>query len=299
MNLSDYLKIISKFNTIKFYDESHSYFFDNKQVISVTGFIGKFEHEFVEDEHLQRMVREGKIKPDQVELTRYKWRYANKHALYEGKSLHRFLENLMVNKEVTEETEYISGDAIIGNIPFSDISNTYYTMKRQAYKFYEEYVLSGKLIPVANELVIGSVELGLTGQLDQLFYNTEIDALQVWDWKTNDRYEYDNKYNTFLKAPVSHLAQCSHNIYSIQLELYNTLLRSAGLDVHPDNFIVWFGDRDSDMPHVIQCKDMRKEVGSMLAFKKENPEDFKVRPFDRPVMPEEEMAPSMGNLLSL
>ena len=46
-------------------------------------------------------------------------------------------------------------------------------------------ILIGKLIPVRAEVVVGDEDWGVTGMIDQLFYNEKSQKLEIWDWKTN------------------------------------------------------------------------------------------------------------------
>jgi len=301
-------KEFSKFNNIKFYDEPHVYFIDDEQVISVTGLIHRFENEFEEEKWLQikaeeRINASGGITEHSLEtfdqaLARHKadlkkeWTFKNNHGIYEGKLTHFYLENLMANKDVTED---ITGHGVVS---FKEIENTYYVIKKHAYSFYKKFIQTGILIPVKSELVVGAKELGLAGQIDQLFYNTQLDALQLYDWKTNRKLGRASNYP--MTGPLSHLDSCELNTYSLQLHTYKYLLeKNTDIKLHEKLHIVWFNEHNDD-PHVIECRDMSKEVLMMLKYKEENPDLFKVRPYVRPAIPviQTEKATSMGDLLN-
>lgn len=298
-------KEFSKFNNIKFYDEPHVYFIDDEQVISVTGLIHKFVNEFEEEKWLtikaeERLIpgfqQPGESQEEALQraktIVKAEWTYKNNHGIYEGKLTHFYLENLMANKDVAEDT---SGHGVV---PFDEIENTYYVIKKHAYSFYRDFIQTGILIPVKSELVVGAKELKLAGQIDQLFYNTQLDALQLYDWKTNRKLGRTSNYQ--MTHCLSHLESCELNTYSLQLYTYKYLLeKNTNIRLHDKLHIVWFNEHN-DTPHIIECRDMTKEVQMMLQFKEANPDMFKVRPYERPAIPEivVEKAPSMGDLLN-
>ena len=301
-------KEFSKFNNIKFYDEPHVYFIDDEQVISVTGLIHRFTEEFDEEKWLkikadERINAAGGITEFSLEtydqaLERHKkdlkaeWTYKNRHGIYEGRLIHSYLENLMANKDVMEDK---SGQDVV---TFDDIEKTFFMMKKLANNFYKKYIETGILIPVKSELVVGAKELKLAGQIDQLFYNTQLNALQLYDWKTNRKLAWTNKYQ--MKECLSHLDSCELNTYSLQLYTYKYLLeKNTNIKLHEKMYIVWFNEHNDD-PQIIECRDMTNEVLKMLEFKEKNPDMFKVRPYVRPSIPEYQLekATQIGDLLN-
>ena len=295
----------SKFNNIKFYEEPHVYFIDDSQVISVTGLIHKFTDEFDEEKWLhikaEEFLRDGSFvakynsEAQALEsakiILKAEWTYKNRHGIYEGKLVHRYLENIMANKDVLEDT---SGNEMV---TFSDIEKTFFMMKKLANDFYREYVQSGILLPVKSELVVGAIELGLAGQIDQLFYNTRLNSLQLYDWKTNRKLDMSSKFS--MKHCLSHLDSCEFNTYSLQLYTYKYLLeKNTNIRLNDKLNIVWFNEFN-ETPNIIECRDMSNEVQMMLEFKKEHEEMFKIRPHTRPGIPEFkiEKASSMEDLL--
>ena len=289
LTLKDFFTSISKFNNIKFYDEGHAYYINDKQVISVTGLLERFKYKFDTELELDKKSEKDGVPK---EVLRAEWDYKREHALYEGTSLHRYLENIFANKDVLEEKNN-------PHIRFDQIEKSYFIMKQQAQNFYKDYILSGKLIPVKSEFVVGNEDEETAGQMDQLFWNTEVNALQVWDWKTNGKFrrfsEWGNKYKHCLK----HLDECEMNGYSIQLKSYKYLFeKTTGLKLHNDCYIVWFNENNHDY-EVIKCIDLDKEVEDIFEYKRNNPKEFTPRHFERPKMPSIERAVSFNNLLDL
>lgn len=305
----DIFKEFAKFNNIKFYDKEHVYFIDDEQVISVTGLIHRFTDEFDEEKWLkikseERLTQtdhinfplEGELYSDTLErmkkIIKAEWTYKNNHGIYEGKLTHFYLENLMANKDVSED---ITG---YGVVPFDEIEKTFFMIKKLANSFYKKYVETGILIPIKSELVVGAKELKLAGQIDQLFYNTQLNVLQLYDWKTNRKLAWTNKYS--MKECLSHLDSCELNTYSLQLYTYKYLLeKNTNIKLDDKMYIVWFNEHNDD-PQIIECRDMTNDVLNMLEFKEKNPDMFKVHPYERPTIPEYniEKATSMGDLLN-
>jgi hypothetical protein len=295
---------LSKFNDIKFYDEPHVYFIKDKQVVSVTGFIGAFANEFEEQYWLERTALKV-MKKDGIEDTpenlkrameklKAEWVFKNKHGRYEGTMVHSYLEGLMANKEVAEDRSFS-----YEGLKFEDIEDTFFMMKRLAKRFYDEYIVTGKLIPVRSELVVGNYDIGLAGQIDQIFYNTEEDCLQVYDWKTNGKLERASK-NCSMKHCLNHLDSCEYTKYSLQLSAYRYLLeKTTNIRVSKEAFIVWMNERNPKA-EVIPATDYTPEIEAMIEFKKQNPDMFPVRPYTRPSMPEAKIptAIAMDDLLS-
>ena len=269
-----YFKEISKFRNVTYYDTGHFYYIGDKQVISVTGLIERFKTKFDTEEKLKKY---GK-KADEI---REEWLYKNRHAVYEGRLVHRFLENRMMNKVMDDD------DGGNEHLKYNDVKDTYLIMKVQANSFYEKYIKTGILIPVSVELVVGSIELELAGQMDVLFYNTQVEALQVWDYKTNGKIETISQYGDRMLHCLSHLDVCEMNTYSIQTHVYRHLImKETNLNIHLDTYIVWFNENNDDFK-VIKCFDARKEVEDMLNFKNNNPDMFQPylqeKPFDQPI----------------
>jgi len=291
LTLAKFLEACSKFNNIKFYDAGHSYYIGDVQVLSVTGVLERFKKKFQYEEELAKKAeKEGVSK----EILAKEWDYKREHALFEGVQIHRYLENILSNKDVVEERD--------GNdlVRFDQIERSFFIMKKYAWQFYEDYILSGKLIPVRSEFVVGCGDLETAGQMDELFWNTEVEALQVWDWKTNGKFRFANEYGNKLLHCLSHLDECELAIYSVQLKSYKYLFeRATGVKLHKDCFIVWFNEHNQGYK-VIKCLDVDDEVMEMFEHKMAHPEDFKPRFFERPTIPVyENQAVSFDNLLDL
>jgi hypothetical protein len=288
LHLVDFLKGIEKFNNIKFYEEGHAYYIGDLQVLSVTGILERFKEKFAYEEELRKKaLKEGVSE----EALAKEWDFKRDHALYEGVQIHRYLENILANKDVVVEKEHPT-------IKFDQIERSFHIMQNQAWQFYKDYVLTGKLIPLKSEFVVGSEEDEAAGQMDQLFYNTEVNAVQVWDWKTNGKFRNYSEYGNKMKHCLSHLDECELNGYSIQLKSYKYLFeKTTGLKLHLDCYIVWFNE-NNDSYKVIKCLDLDREVEELFAYKRANQHEFRPRPFKRTPIPTYDKAVAFGDLLN-
>ena len=123
-------------------------------------------------------------------------------------------------------------------------------------KFYDDS--HGKLVPVRAEVVVGDREWGITGMIDQLFFNEKSGMLEIWDWKTNKAIKKENNWQQF-KKPLSHLDVCELNTYSLQLSFYRLIVeRNTELKLG-DSYIVWFNE-NNDTYKVMKCFDFRSEI---------------------------------------
>lgn len=293
---------LSVFDKVKYYDEPHVYFIRNKQVISCTTLIHKFENEFEEDfwsdyKAVEKILGEKDFKvikksvgvrsvveeykriggDEQALLSTKKeilkeWVFKNHHATYEGSTLHDFAENYFNNKvfpypEINYEKD----------LEWKDIKDTYFIMENQFKNFYNDVV--GKLIPVKTELVVCDEDYEMAGMIDMLFYSVKLKKLVIYDWKTNTSLGTKNDFQK-MKAPLDHLDECELNTYSLQLHTYKHILeKNTGLKLHEDCFIVWFNE-NNDNYQMIKCHNYSKEVKKMLKYRMENKDQFKIKAYD-------------------
>ena len=291
------IKELTVFNDIKYYDEPHKYYIDGQPTISCTGFIHKFSGDFesgvdkpdkwaekqghiykaksmadkfahkqnfypMEDDPYDRPDY-SKPKPKNEWVTeediKKKWGYKNHHAIYEGTTLHDYIENYLNNKILPEAK--VSAEGLL----FQEIEKTYDIMKQHFHNFYKDSVGSGKLIPIKSELIVGDKELGLCGMVDQLFWNTRYDCLQIWDWKTNTRLNMKNNFGGKMKECLWMLDDCEFNTYSLQLHIYKKIIeRNTNLKLGTCH-LVWFNENNPNYK-IIDCADYSEHVDKMFTL---------------------------------
>ena len=119
-------------------------------------------------------------------------------------------------------------------------------------------VAKGKLIPIKSEFIVYDEEWGISGTVDQLFYNTVANELQIWDWKTNKEIKSHNRFSK-LNAPLNHLDDCNFNIYSLQLGMYKKIIeKNTNLKIGK-LFLCHISEKNSKYA-TYRCDDMSREL---------------------------------------
>lgn len=185
--------------------------------------------------------------PEQV---KEEWRLQGLMGTERGTYIHNYLENL--EKRITDTP----------SIPDFSFLPTH----RQV-KFYQS-VLKGKelaerfvkentfLIPVAMEYVIGDLDLGIAGRFDRLYYNENSGELEIWDFKTDKKISYSNKYEKFKCFDIDN---CEFNKYSLQTSLYKYIIeKNTGLELG-DSYIVHF-DVNNDGYDIIKTENFIEKL---------------------------------------
>jgi ATP-dependent exoDNAse (exonuclease V) beta subunit len=245
-------KELAKFNHIKFHDEEHKYYMDGKRTDSVTSVIGKYKHPFDKDFWSKKKADERGITKEEI-LS--EWKYKADFSCERGSAFHEFAENYLANK-VFPFPEHKITNALGSEDNMLECKEGVYKLIDMFKKFYDDS--HGKMVPVRAEVVVGDREWGITGMIDQLFFNEKSGKLEIWDWKTNKAIKKDNKWQQF-KKPLSHLDVCELNTYSLQLSFYRLIVeRNTELELG-DSYIVWFNE-NNDTYKVMKCYDFRDEI---------------------------------------
>jgi hypothetical protein len=299
------IKELSVFNKIKYYDEPHKYYINDKPTISCTGFIHQFTDDFESNvkkpdkwaekqgyhyeaksmadryankQNFYPMEDDPYGRPDyskplpkelwttEEEIKKI-WKYKNNHATYEGSTLHDYIENYLNNKIKPEPK--ISPEGIV----FEEIKDTYEVMKQQFHNFYNDTVAKGKLIPVKSELVVGDEDYMLCGMVDQIFWNVKFNCLQIWDWKTNTTLRMKNDFGNKMKHCLSMLDDCEFNTYSLQLNIYKRIIEKKTNLKFGSSHLVWYNEENPNYT-IINCSDYSSHVEDMFGFLESNKELF-------------------------
>ena len=246
------IRELAKFNNIKFHDKEHIYYLDGIKTQSVTSIIGKYKQPFDKEYWSQKKADERGITKEEILK---EWKYKADFSCEKGSAFHEYAENFLTNKLFPFPEHKIT--EILGSVEnMLACKEAVLTLQDMFKQFYDKSF--GKLIPVRAEVVVGDVEWGVTGMIDQLFYNEKSKKLEIWDWKTNKAINEKNKWQQF-KKPLSHLDVCELNTYSLQLSFYKLIVeRNTELELG-DNYIVWFNE-NNDTYQIIKCYDFREEI---------------------------------------
>ena len=255
MNISVELSI---FNNIKYYDEPHTYYIGDKKMTSATQLISKFKQRFDSNYWSEKKAEERGITQEEILK---EWKDKSEYSCEKGTLFHEYAENYLNNKIFPYPEERVK--RILGN---NDVKEDYDKLLILFNKFYEEAY--SKLIPIKSEVIVGDEELEICGMVDQLFWNSKSEELQIWDWKTNKAIKRNNKWQQF-KEPLSHLDVCEFNTYSLQLSLYRYIIEKNTNLKLGDSYIVWFNEKNTNY-EPIKCRDYRNEVIEMLKAHNKN-----------------------------
>ena len=245
---------LSKFDNIVYFDDPHVYYIDGVKATSVTGLIGKFEPEFDEAFHSTNTSKKtGKT----VEEVLAMWKLKNKISVEKGSAVHSFVENFIAHKVFPYPAQRML-NTFNGTDP---VKEKFDKIVPLVHKFVTD--IRGKLIPIKSELIVGDVEYGLCGMIDQVFYNKKTKMLELWDWKTNEKIDTESKYK--LLKPISHISQAKLDVYSLQLSLYKHLIhKNTGLKFG-DSWLTWFNEAN-DTYKLFKCHDYSNDVLTMIEY---------------------------------
>jgi hypothetical protein len=245
-------KLFTAFNDVTFYDEPHKYFLDGKELISVTTLIHKYQEEFQEDFWAEIKGCQHDLTPNQVKRA---WRFINKKGTIKGSAIHDYAENLFQNKEFEYPLQ-----TIVNEFGFDPVLTEYNTTKMHVDKFYND--VRGKLIPIRTEFVVYDRESLIGGMLDMLFFNVKAGEFQIWDWKTNKKFDREEKSRHLLNE-LCMIEDCDLEIYSLQLELYKYIIeKNTGIKLG-DSYVVWFSHNNSTY-EVIKTKNRRYDIETIV-----------------------------------
>ena len=299
----NFFKEMEVFNNISYTDSTHSYLINNKNAISGTQLIHKLAAPFNDVEVAQKYAKKNNLDYQDVLNS---WSLKNVISTVKGSILHEFIElhyqkrNQEINAKIVEEMVRISlkNKETYKKSESLEKDIIYCTNKILKYReliipmiknFLNE--AKGKLIPIGSEIIIGDEDYLVCGTIDQLFYNTTFDSLEIWDWKTNQSIDLSSnpKFKKYMSFPVNHLEDCNFNHYSLQLNLYkfiiekNTSLKVSNLwlthfsetllnknkesSSEEDDYIVESGNRV-----IIPCANFQKEIKDILEYNKNKKE---------------------------
>ena len=250
-------ELFTAFNDITFYDEPHKYFLGGKELISVTTLIGKYHEPFDEDYWSGYKATEYNLTPEEVLRA---WKFINRKGTIKGSAIHDYAENLFQNKKF----EYPQ-QMILNEFGFDPVWNEYEITKKHVDKFYNE--VQGKLIPIRTEMVVYDKETLIGGMLDILFYNVKMKEFQIWDWKTNKKFDRENK-ERYLLGNLCTIEDSDLEVYSLQLEMYKQIIEKNVPIKLGQSYIVWFSHRNESY-EIIKTTDRKFHVGVILDERKQ------------------------------
>jgi hypothetical protein len=178
---------------------------------SVTTLLNDYKHEFNTLYHVTRTAKKQNV---DVKVILDLWKKKNNDANEFGTYFHSIMEAFILNPydfrpKDSFETEVIE--------EFNSINREYGTLKTLSgiediwnkYAVHAEKVLN----------IDFNAEVGLAGTSD-IIEDVNDDLFNVYDFKTNETFNFSSKYNERLLPPLAHLEHCEMNDYTMQLSIY-------------------------------------------------------------------------------
>jgi len=245
-------KFFTTFNDVEYHDEPHKYYLDGKELISVTTIIHRYQEEFAEDYWSNYKAEEYAL--TQKEVLRG-WEFINKKGTMKGSAIHDYAECLFQNKVFPYPEQLM-----LDEFGFDPVWEEYKITKKHVDKFYND--VQGKLIPIRTEMVVYDRESLIGGMVDMLFYNKRAKCFQIWDWKTNKKFDKEMK-SRHLKDKLYMLEESDLELYSLQLAMYKHIIeKNTGLKLG-QSYVVWFS-HNNDNYEIIKCKDREYYVKEII-----------------------------------
>jgi len=230
---------------IRLDEKTHRYFIKNNpcKFTSVTkllnGFFPKFEREKVAKKYAEKHSLNWK---DVAE----NWSKLGKESAKRGKKYHKFAEHIYENYIIGnyEDTEYGFGNDIIER-----------RMEKLLLKLYCKY------FPIKPESIIGSLDLGIAGSVDLIFYSSK--ELMIADWKFVREIKKDNEWRSAL-PPIEYLDDCNYSKYCLQLNLYSYIIRKEKYFPNCTNHIMKIFHVTENDIIPIEVPDLQKDTKKLL-----------------------------------
>lgn len=237
---------------IKFQDEGHKYWIDgnDKDLISSTTFIHTFFGHFDSEKMINNILKSKKYNdPDYKyykmtgEEIKKQWDDSGFNARTEGTKMHKDIEDFYNEIEVDNESEEFE----------------------QFLKFYKDHE---DLEIYRTEWLIFSDLLKITGSIDATFINKD-GTLSLGDWKRSKEITKESYGGQCGKFPLQHIPDSNYYHYSLQLNLYRTILeRFYGMKVK-EMFLVALHPENKNEYKKIFVDKMDKEIEMMLDHRKQ------------------------------
>ena len=246
---------------IKFQKDGHKYWIDNnsENIISSTTFIKKFFKEFDSVSVIKNIVNSFdykenpeykyyQMKPDDIKNS---WELNGQKARDLGTLLHEDIENYY-NEVKVINCKFVTDE----------------------FKYFLNFVSENDHIKVyRTEWFIFSEIHRITGSIDAVFENDD-GTLSIYDWKRSKDISFKSFNNEKGKYPLDSVLNTNYYHYSLQLNLYKTILERYYGKKIKDMFLIVLHPDNSNYEK-IQVMNMQKEIDLILEFrlnefKKEN-----------------------------
>jgi hypothetical protein len=213
-------RLIKHFDKMVFDEPSHTYKVVGRGLKPVSTFIGEFHEKFNAERQAPYTAKKEGISTKQV---RANWDKTRDDACAHGTRVHDFGERYVIDRyEVESDLKYKSVTQHLQEGEELD------SKELALIKFWDKK--PEWFVPVALELRMFCLELGIAGTADIILVDTRNNSLVIADYKTNKDL-FKNYKDKRLLGIFSDLKDMPYSKYVIQLSMYQMLLEKAGYRV--------------------------------------------------------------------
>ena len=234
-----------------FVNEGHRYYYNGKQLESVSNITHLFKPKFDAAAKSQEMYEKYYNDPTSkyYQMTQQQileqWTVIKDTACYNGTNVHEFGESCFYFMTYQDDKILHNFKDRLNDDEFNSINEK----EDAVVKFWND--LPQCFVPIASENQVCREDLGYSGTFDLLFYyDAELDnktqdksGFVIFDYKTNKDL-YKNFRGERMLYPFNELLNCSFNVYQLQLSLYQLALEPIGFKVIGRR-IIWLKDDSS------------------------------------------------------
>ena len=227
---------------VVFQYDSHSYFLNNKKLMSVTFFLNKFKNKFDSDFYSKKIaLREGKTQTEVLE----EWKYKSLKSIKIGTAIHRIFEDYVNNKFIILNNELVFDYLNLDSDYFIEFNNK----KNVSLKFIKDFFLTKRIIPIKSEYIVYNNTLA--GQVDMICLDKN-NNYYIFDFKTNKEIQ-KYSYNKKMLGEFNFLNDSNYYHYSLQLSIYKMLLKEYNIS---KLFLIHIKEHSYEF---LECEDIFKK----------------------------------------
>lgn len=240
---------------ITFDEPTHTYTIDGTKDgwVSCTGFIHGFFDVFDADAVIAKMMKsrkwsESKYYGKSAEEIKAEWNCSRDEAASAGTRMHLDIEH------------YYNAEPV-GNLATDNWSvnpgpewNYFQTYERK-------WRIPNGFTPYRTEWLVFKEDIKLAGSIDMVYKKTD-GTYAIYDWKRAKELKYENVWQHG-KSPLEHLPDTNYWHYSIQLNIYRTILEEM-YGVHVSELALVVLHPNNSSFQVVKVNRMEEEVATMF-----------------------------------
>lgn len=244
---------------ISFHEETHTYTIDGTKEgwVSCTGFLHQFFEEFDADAIISKMMAskrwpQNKYYGMTAKEIKTQWDTNRDEASSAGTRMHLDIEH------------YYNADPV-GNLAADEWDPNLGPEWNYFQAFERKLRIPKGFEAYRTEWLVFKEDIKLAGSIDMVFRKPD-GTFAIYDWKRSKEIKYENDWQSG-KSPVNHLPDTNYWHYSLQLNVYRTIIEELyGATVSELALVVLHPDNPSF--RVIQVNRMEDEVEAMFETRK-------------------------------